>query len=87
MIELYSFSVCIALGIFGRILFMGASALARRSDLIPVTVALDALTVCVIGGAFTLYVVLARAVLAPYMFAALFGGYLITYHITKKRPK
>lgn len=73
-----------ALGIVARFLYMGATALARRTDLLPVTVVLDTLTVLAVGGGFTAYVILTGTVLAPYMFAALFSGYLFTYWVTRK---
>jgi len=84
MTELYAFSVCLALGIGGRLLYLAATALARRTDLMPVTVVLDALTVILIGGGFTAYVILSGVSLAPYMFAALMGGYYLTYRLTRK---
>lgn len=87
MNEMYSFLFCLGLGIFARLLFLCANALAKRTNLIPVTFALDALTVAVVGAAFTLYVIFFGAVLAPYMFAALFSGYLFTYWLTKYKPK
>lgn len=87
MNELYSFLFCIALGIAARILFMAFNLLAKRTDLLPVTVVLDILTVSIVGAGFTLYVVLSGAVLAPYMFAALFSGYLLTYWLTKSSKK
>lgn len=87
MTELYSFIFCIALGIAARILFMAFDLLAKRTNLLPVTVVLDILTVSIVGAGFTLYVVLSGAVLAPYMFAALFSGYLFTYWLTKSAKK
>ena len=87
MSEMYSFLFCIGLGIFARLLFLCANALAKRTDLLPVTFVLDILTVASIGGCFTLYIIFSGAVLAPYMFAALFSGYLFTYWLTKYRPK
>lgn len=86
MIELYSFLFCLGLGIAARPLFIAVSLLAKRTNLIPVTVVLDFLFACTVGGAFIAYVILSGAVLAPYMFAALFSGYLITYRLTKKSP-
>ena len=88
MNELYSFLFCLALGIAARVLFISANALAKRTDLLPVTFVLDALTVLTVGGGFTAFIILSGAVLAPYMFAALFAGYLFTYWITKRKsPK
>ncbi len=83
MSDIYAFVFCIALGIAGRFLFMVMSVLAKRTDILPVTVVLDMLTVAAVGGGFTAYVILTGAVLAPYMFAALFAGYLLTYLLTK----
>lgn len=85
MTELYSFLFCLGLGIVARLLFIAVSALARRTNLIPVTVALDFTFACVIGGAFIAYIILSGAVLAPYMFAALLSGYLLTYRLTLRR--
>ena len=87
MSETYAFLFCLALGIAGRFIFLAANLLAKRTDLLPVTVILDALTVMLVGGGFTLYVGLSGTVLAPYMFAALFSGYLFTYWLTKPRPR
>lgn len=70
---------------------MGMTLLAKRTDIFPVTVVLDMLTVTLVGGAFTLYVIFTGSVLAPYMFAALFSGYFLTYKLTigakPKKPK
>ncbi|MCH5165301.1 MAG: hypothetical protein J1G01_02755 [Clostridiales bacterium] len=85
MNELYSFLFCIALGFAARLIFLLANALAKRTDLLPVTFILDALTVLIVGGGFTAFVILSGAVLAPYMFAALLSGYLFTYWITKRK--
>ncbi|MBD5132698.1 MAG: hypothetical protein HDT28_08980 [Clostridiales bacterium] len=87
MSELYSFIFCIGLGIAARLLFMLMSLIAKRTDLLPVTVLLDALTVIIVGGAFTAYVILSGATLAPYMFAALGAGYLLTYRLTKSKNR
>lgn len=92
MSEMYSFLFCLALGLAARFIFLAANALARRTNLLPVTVILDTLTVMTVGGAFTLYIIFTGAVLAPYMFAALLSGYLFTYWLTKSskrkpRPK
>ena len=85
MSETYAFLFCLGLGIAARFLYMGVSLLAKRTDILPVTVILDMLTVIIVGGAFTLYVILTGSVLAPYMFAALLGGYYITYKFTSMR--
>ena len=82
MIELYSFLFCLGLGIIARPLFMAVSVLAKRTNLIPVTIVLDFVFACTVGGAFITYVILSGAVLAPYMFAALLSGYLLTYRLT-----
>ncbi|MDE7406366.1 MAG: hypothetical protein K2M89_05795 [Clostridiales bacterium] len=82
MSETYAFLFCLGLGIAARFLYIGESLLAKRTDILPVTVILDTLTVIIVGGAFTLYVILTGSVLAPYMFASLFGGYFITYKLT-----
>ena len=87
MTELYSFLFCLGLGIIARPLFMAVSVLSKRTNLIPVTVVLDFLFACSIGGAFIAYVILTGAVLAPYMFAALLSGYLLTYRLTSKSSK
>lgn len=84
MIELYSFLFCFGLGIAARPLFMAVSALAKRTNLIPVTVVLDFAFACSVGGAFIAFVILSGAVLAPYMFAALLSGYFFTYKLTSK---
>ena len=82
MSELYAFLFCIGLGIAARIIYMASTLLARRTNLLPVTVVLDMLVCFTVGGAFTVYVIYTGAVLAPYMFAALFAGYFLTYKIT-----
>ena len=87
MSEMYSFLFCLGLGIFARVLFIGTNALAKRTNILPVTFVLDALTVITVGAGFTLYVIFSGAVLAPYMFAALCSGYLFTYWLTKYKPK
>ncbi len=84
MTEIYDFIFFIALGFAARFLYIGATALARRTNLFPVTVILDALTAIIVGGGFAAYVILTSAVIAPYMFAALFAGYLFTYWATKR---
>ena len=86
MTEIISFSVSLALGLISRFLYLGATALAKRTNLFPVTVVLDVLTVMLIGGAFTAYVILFSVVLAPYMFAAIGIGYYLAYSLTKKLP-
>lgn len=73
---------CLGLGIAARILYMAETLLAKRTDILPVTVILDMLTVLTVGGGFTAYVILTGSVLAPYMFAALFSGYFLTYKLT-----
>lgn len=85
MSELYAFLFCLGLGLVARLLFMGVSALAKRTNILPVTIVLDALFVLLIGGAFTAYVILTGSEIAPYMFAALFSGYILTYLITRKK--
>lgn len=82
MSETYAFLFCLGLGIASRFLYMGMTLLSKRTDIFPVTVVLDALTVCLVGGAFTLYVIFTGSVLAPYMFAALLSGYFLTYKLT-----
>lgn len=66
---------------------MAVSVLAKRTNLIPVTIALDFVFACTVGGGFIAYVILTGAELAPYMFAALLSGYLIMYRLTKKCGK
>lgn len=85
MQQTYAFLFCFALGMASRFLYMGATALAKRTNLLPVTIALDTLTVLAVGASFTAYIILTGAVLAPYMFAALCAGYLIVYWVTKKK--
>lgn len=85
MKEIYAFLFSLGLGIFARILYIGATALAKRTNLIPVTVVLDVLTATIVGGGFTAYIILTGTVLAPYMFAALLAGYLFTYWLTKAK--
>ncbi|MDE7464130.1 MAG: hypothetical protein K2M48_03780 [Clostridiales bacterium] len=83
--ELYAFLFSLGLGIAARILYIGASALAKRTGLLPVTVVLDILVALTVGGALVLYIILTGTVIAPYIFACLFVGYLITYWLTRKR--
>lgn len=87
MTELYSFLFCLGLGLAARLLFIGVSALCKRTNILPVTIILDTLFVLLIGGAFTAYVILTSAEIAPYMFAALFSGYIFTYYLTRKKRK
>lgn len=90
MTELITFGFSLFLGLAARFLYMGATALAKRTNLLPVTVVLDILTVLIVGGAFTAYIILRSVVLAPYPFAALAAGYFIGYSLTKKnsdKPK
>lgn len=87
MSEMYAFLFCLALGIVARLIFIASSLLAKRTNILPVTVILDTLTVLMIGGAFTLYIIFTGAVLAPYMFAALLSGYLFTYWLTKSSKR
>lgn len=84
MTEIYAFIFSLGLGIAARALYLGATALSKRTDLLPVTVILDILTAAVVGGAFTAYVILSAVEIAPYMFAALATGYYLTYLLTKK---
>ena len=85
MSELYAFLFSLGLGVAARVLYLGATALARRTNLLPVTVVLDTLTVLAVGGAFTLFIVLTGTVLALYLFASLFSGYLFAYWATKRK--
>ena len=48
---------------------------------------LDMAVGIIVGGAFTAYVILSGATLAPYMFAVLGAGYLLTYRITKSKHR
>ncbi len=84
MTELYAFLFSLGLGVFARGLYLASTALAKKTNLLPVTVTLDLLTALIVGGAFTLYVILTGTTLAPYMFAALLAGYYITYVLTRK---
>ena len=83
--ELYAFLFSLGLGVAARILYIGASALAKRTGLLPVTVILDVLVAGIVGGALVLYIIFTGTVIAPYIFACLFGGYLLTYWLTRKR--
>ena len=73
MSEMYSFLFCLGLGIFARLLFIGTNALAKRTNILPVTFVLDALTVITVGAGFTLYVIFSGAVLAVHVCRAVFG--------------
>lgn len=86
MNETYAFLFCLALGVFARLLFLASNALAKRTDILPITVILDILTAATVGGGFTVFIVFSGVTLAPYMFAALFSGYLFTYWVTKSKP-
>ncbi len=79
MSQTYAFLFCLGLGIAARFLYILTTKLARRTDILPVTVVLDFLTAAAVGGALTVYVIMTATVLAPYMFVALFAGYLLTY--------
>ncbi len=85
MIELYSFLFSLGLGIVARPLYIGASYLAKRTGLFPVTIAIDFALAALIGGALTAFIIATGAVIAPYVFAALAGGYFIAYSVTRKR--
>ena len=50
MTELYSFLFCLGLGLTARFLFIGVSALCKRTNILPVTIVLDTLFVLLIGG-------------------------------------
>lgn len=82
MSEVYAFLFCLGLGIAARFLYMGATLLSKRTDILPVTIILDTLTVMIVGAAFTLYIIFTDSVLGAYMFAALASGYLLTYKLT-----
>ena len=86
MREIYDFIFFIAAGISARFLYLAATALAKRTNLLPVTVVLDTLTALSVGGACIAYVILTSAVVAPYMFAALLSGYLFTYSLHDALP-
>lgn len=81
--ELYSFLFCLALGTAFRLLYLAATALAKRIDLQPVTVLLDVSAAAIVGAAFTVYVILSGAVIAPYMGAAMLIGYAAAFAVTK----
>ncbi|MCH5162175.1 MAG: hypothetical protein J1G38_01645 [Clostridiales bacterium] len=87
MTELYAFLFSLGLGVATRVLYMAASALAKRTDLKPVTIVLDSLVALTVGGALVAYIILTGTVIAPYIFACLFGGYLIAYWATRNVVK
>ena len=87
MSEIYTFIFCIGLGIIARLLYLGISALEKRTDLFPVTITLDVLLALIIGAAFIIYIIFSGATVAPYMFAAALSGYYLTYLITRKKNK
>ena len=84
MNEIYAFVFCLALGLVARGIYMLATALAKRTNLLPVTIVLDVIVVLIVGGAFTAYVVFSDTVLAPYMFASLATGYMFAYILSAK---
>ena len=84
MNEIYAFVFCLALGLVARGLYMLATALAKRTNLLPVTIVLDVIVVLIVGGAFTAYVIFSDTVLAPYMFASLATGYMFAYVLSAK---
>ena len=84
MNEIYAFVFCLALGLAARGLYMLTTALAKRTNLLPVTIVLDVLVVLIVGGAFTAYIVLSDTVLAPYMFASLATGYMCADGLSSK---
>ena len=84
MNEIYAFVFCLALGLAARGLYMLTTLLAKRTNLLPVTIVLDVLVVLIVGGAFTAYVILTDTVLAPYTFAALATGYVFAYVLSTK---
>lgn len=84
MSEIYAFVFCLALGLAARGLYMLTTLLAKRTDLLPVTIVLDVLVVLIVGGAFTAYVILSGSALAPYMFASLATGYMFAYVLSAK---
>lgn len=86
MNDLCSFLFCLALGVAARLLYLATTALARRTDILPVTFVLDAMIVPTVGGAFILYIIFTGTALAPYMFSAALTGYLIAYKLTEKKP-
>ncbi len=84
MSEIYAFVFCLALGLVARGLYMLTTLLAKRTNLLPVTIVLDILVVLIVGGAFTAYVILSGCALAPYMFASLATGYMFAYVLSAK---
>lgn len=85
MSELYTFLFALGLGVVARVLYLIASAISKRTGLLPVTVVLDTVVALLVGGALIVYITLTGTVIAPYIFACLFGGYLITYFLTRKK--
>lgn len=84
MPELYTFVFCLALGIIARLLYLGETALVRRTDFLPLTVAADIMLVMLVAAAFVAYVILLDVIIAPYMFAAVGCGYLLTVLLTRR---
>ncbi len=84
MNELVCFGVCLLLGAAARLTYLGMTALAKRADLLPVTVTLDVLTTLIVGVAFSAFVILSGAVVAPYMFASGIMGYFVVKRALKK---
>ncbi len=87
MSEIYAFVFSLGLGIAARLLYLGASALSKRTDLLPVTIVLDVVTALTVGGALTVYIILTGTVLAPYIFAALAAGYFFAYLVTRSKKR
>ncbi|MCM1367543.1 MAG: hypothetical protein NC184_01855 [Roseburia sp.] len=85
MSEIYAFLFCFALGIAARFLYMATTKLAERTNILPVTIVLDIMTVAAVGGGLTAYIILTDTVPAPYMFTALLAAYLITYLLTRRQ--
>ena len=50
MSQTYAFLFCLGLGIAARFLYILTTKLARRTDILPVTVVLDFLTAAAVGG-------------------------------------
>lgn len=84
MNSVYAFLFCIGLGIAARLVYLAATLLAKKTDLMPVTVALDTAVVAIVGAAFTAFIILSGTTLAPYQFAALGGGYYLAFMLTRK---
>ncbi len=91
MNSVYAFLFCIGLGIAARLIYLAATFLAKKTDLMPVTIVLDTAVVAIVGAAFTAFIILSGSTLAPYQFAALGGGYYLAYIVTRRpvlaRPK